>query len=98
MLVIPTGYWTSARGDGRPAPHLGRRKKTNCFWTWSLDHVFGSEAPLAAAFEILPFLASVVLLIWLLRPWNKYAAAALVPYALRVSFAAVLNWTIAIQN
>jgi tryptophan-rich sensory protein len=67
----------------------------NLLWTVLF---FGARSPWAAALEIIPMLGTIFALIWLLRPWNKAASTALVPYAAWVSFATVLNWTIAIQN
>lgn len=64
---------------------------------WTLIF-FGARSPWAAAAEIIPLLGTIIALIWLLRPWNKVATGLLVPYAAWVSFATVLNWTIAIQN
>jgi tryptophan-rich sensory protein len=67
----------------------------NLLWTVLF---FGAHSPWAAALEIVPLLGTIIALIWMVRPWNKTAALALVPYAAWVSFATVLTWTIAIQN
>ncbi len=67
----------------------------NIAWTLLF---FGAEAPLVASFEILGLLASIFWLIAAL--WTRVLPAALllVPYALWVSFASVLSWSIALMN
>jgi benzodiazapine receptor len=86
---------------------VGAAKRRAVLWLFAINAVlnfawtalfFRAHSPIAAAVEIIPLLASIVALIWMLRPWNRAAAAALVPYALWTSFATVLTWTIAIQN
>lgn len=59
---------------------------------------FQLHAPVAAGIEILALLGTIVALIALLRGRQPAAAWLLVPYALWVSFATVLTWTIAATN
>jgi benzodiazapine receptor len=65
--------------------------------SWSLIF-FQARAPLVAAFEIVALLVTILALIRLVRPHNRVAALALVPYAAWVTFATVLNWWIAVNN
>ena len=67
----------------------------NVAWTWIF---FQGHAPTAAGVEILALLATIVALIWLVRPHNRTAAIALAPYGVWVAFATVLTWTIAAHN
>ena len=67
----------------------------NVAWTWIF---FQGHAPTAAGVEILFLLGTIVALIWLVRPHNRVAAAALVPYGAWVTFATILTWTIAANN
>jgi benzodiazapine receptor len=67
----------------------------NAAWTWIF---FQGHNPRAAGVEIVVLLATIVALIALLRPYNRTAAAALVPYAVWVTFAGALTWSIAARN
>src|SRR3954469_11087225 len=67
----------------------------NVAWTWIF---FQGHAPTAAGVEILFLLGTIVALIWLVRPHNRAAALALVPYGAWVTFATALTWTIAAKN
>ena len=67
----------------------------NLAWTWIF---FQGHAPTAAGVEILFLLGTIVALIWLVRPYNRVAAMALVPYGAWVTFATALTWTIAASN
>jgi len=67
----------------------------NVAWTWIF---FQAHAPAVAGVEILALLATTVALVVRLRPLRPRAALALVPYALWVTFATVLTWTIAATN
>jgi tryptophan-rich sensory protein len=67
----------------------------NAAWTWIF---FQGHDPRAAGIEIVVLLATIVALIGLLRPHNRAAAAALVPYGAWVTFAGALTWTIAARN
>lgn len=51
-----------------------------------------------AGIEILVLLATIVVLIILMRAVSRQAPWALVPYALWVGFAATLTWAIALGN
>ena len=67
----------------------------NAAWT---PLFFGLESPLLAGIEILALLASTIWLVrtaWAVRP---VIGILLVPYAVWVSFATVLNWTIVVLN
>jgi tryptophan-rich sensory protein len=86
---------------------VGNRQRSAVLWLFAANAAmnlawtllfFGAESALAAAIEIVPLLVSIIVLIRLVFPWNRVAAWALVPYAAWVSFATVLNWTIAIAN
>lgn len=59
---------------------------------------FRLHAPWAALADIVGLLASIVALIVLVRRHNAAAAAALVPYAVWVTFASALTASIAIEN
>ena len=67
----------------------------NAAWTWIF---FRGHDPRAAGIEIIVLLATIVALIALLRPHNRAAAAALVPYGAWVTFAGALTWSIAARN
>jgi len=67
----------------------------NLAWTWIF---FQGHAPTAAGIEIVVLLATIVALIWLVRPHNRAAALALAPYGAWVAFATALTWTIAVRN
>ena len=59
---------------------------------------FQAESPLGAGIEILVLLATTLVLIARSRPWSRVGALLLVPYALWISFATVLTWTIEFTN
>jgi translocator protein len=59
---------------------------------------FRAHRPVIAGIEILLLLATIIVLIVLMRPVSRQASWALVPYALWVAFAAALTWTIAANN
>jgi tryptophan-rich sensory protein len=59
---------------------------------------FRAHRPVLAGVEILLLLATIVVLIALMRPVSRQASWALVPYALWVAFAAALTWAIAASN
>ena len=59
---------------------------------------FRAHHPVLAGIEIVLLLATIVVLIVLMRPVSRQASWALVPYALWVAFAAALTWTIAANN
>jgi translocator protein len=67
----------------------------NLAWTWIF---FQGHSPTAAGVEIVVLLGTIVALIALVRPYNRAAALALVPYGAWVAFATVLTWTIATRN
>ena len=67
----------------------------NVAWTWIF---FQGHAPTAAGIEIVFLLATIVALIWLVRPHNWAAALALAPYGAWVAFATALTWAIAAHN
>lgn len=59
---------------------------------------FRLHAPWVALVDIVLLLASIVALISLVRPDNRAAAAALVPYGIWVAFATALTAAIAVNN
>lgn len=67
----------------------------NVGWTYLF---FRAERPALAGLEIIALLATIVALIVLLRPINRQASWALVPYAAWVAFATALTWTITATN
>ena len=67
----------------------------NVAWKWIF---FQGHAPTAAGIEIVFLLATIVALIWLVRPHNRAAALALAPYGAWVAFATALTWAIAAHN
>lgn len=89
--------WRDMRGSHRRTVLwlFAANAALNFVWTALF---FGAKSPWAAAIEIIPLLGTILALIWMLRPWNRAASNALIPYAAWVSFATVLNWTIAVQN
>jgi tryptophan-rich sensory protein len=70
----------------------GANLALNLGWTWIF---FQGHAPVAAGVEIVMLLATIVALIALVRPANRAAALALVPYGAWVAFATALTWAIA---
>jgi tryptophan-rich sensory protein len=89
--------WREVRGSRRrPVLALyAANGVLNAAWTVIF---FRAHRPLLAWVEILLLLATIVALIVLVRPFSRPAAAALVPYALWVAFAATLNLSIAVDN
>ena len=67
----------------------------NVAWKWIF---FQGHSPTAAGIEIVLLLATIVALIWLVRPHNRAAALALAPYGAWVAFATALTWAIAARN
>jgi translocator protein len=67
----------------------------NAAWTAIF---FRAQRPVLAGVEIILLLGTIVALIALVRPFSRPAAAALVPYALWVAFAAALTFSIAARN
>lgn len=67
----------------------------NVAWSWIF---FQGHAPVLAGIEVVVLLATTVTLAARLRGPAPRAALLLVPYALWVSFATVLTWTIALTN
>lgn len=67
----------------------------NVGWTYLF---FRAERPALAGVEILLLLATIVALIVLMRPVNRQASWALVPYAAWAAFATALTWTITATN
>lgn len=67
----------------------------NAAWT---PIFFGLELPWLAGLEILLLLASCVWLVGVAGHARRWCGLLLVPYTAWVSFATVLNWTIAILN
>ena len=85
-----------------PSPHrrlvvglFGANLVLNVGWTWIF---FKGHSPTAAGIEILILLATILGLIRLIAPHSRRAALLLVPYLAWVTFAAVLTWTIAVEN
>ena len=66
-------------------------------WFWSLLF-FGAQAPLAALLEILLLLALIIATMLVSFKVNKLAAYLLIPYAVWVTFATVLNAAIVMLN
>jgi len=67
----------------------------NIVWSWLF---FYFQSPKAAFVEILVLLGSIIWNIFLFYKIDKKAGLLLLPYALWVSFAAVLNWIFVILN
>jgi len=67
----------------------------NVGWTYLF---FRAERPALAGVEILVLLATIVALVVLMRPVNRQASWALVPYGAWVAFATALTWTITATN
>lgn len=67
----------------------------NVGWTYLF---FRAERPALAGTEILVLLATIVALVVLMRPVNRQASWALVPYGAWVAFATALTWTITAAN
>ncbi len=63
----------------------------NASWSWAF---FGSQSPLLGLLVIVPLLLMILGTIMLFRPLDRLAGALLVPYALWVSFATLLNMSI----
>lgn len=67
----------------------------NVGWTYLF---FRAERPVLAGVEIMVLLGTIVALIALMRPVNRQASWALVPYGAWVAFATALTWTITAAN
>jgi benzodiazapine receptor len=89
--------WRDLSGSRR-TPVLGLyalNGALNLAWTILF---FRAHRPVMAGIEILLLLATIIVLIVLMRPVSRQASWALVPYALWVGFAAALTWAIAANN
>jgi benzodiazapine receptor len=98
IAVSATLAWRDVRGARRRRLVLGlfaANLVLNVAWTWIF---FQGHAPELAGVEIVVLLGTVLALIRLVRPANRVAALALVPYAAWVAFATALTWTIAAAN
>ena len=87
-----------ARGDGSQRQLFvlyGSNLVLNAAWSWIF---FRGRNPLVAGVEIVVLEATTVALVVQVAPVSRRAAAALVPYALWVAFAAALTWAIAARN
>jgi len=98
-LLARSAYlaWRDVEG-ARRTPVLGLyafNGALNVAWTVLF---FRMHRPVLAGIEILLLLATILVLIVLMRPVSRQAAWALVPYALWVSFATALTWAIAARN
>lgn len=67
----------------------------NCLWSFIF---FGMHLPWLALGEIAVLWSAVMLTIWAFEKVSKSAAYLLLPYILWISFAAILNYSIAILN
>lgn len=67
----------------------------NGWWSWLF---FVSQNPMAAFIEMLPFIATIVVMVVLAWKATPLAGIALIPYALWVCFASYLTFTIARLN
>jgi translocator protein len=99
ILLARSAYlaWRDADGPRR-APILALYAANailNVGWTYLF---FRAERPALAGMEILVLLATIVALVVLMRPVNRQASWALVPYGAWVAFATVLTWTITATN
>lgn len=64
---------------------------------WSVIF-FQAQAPELAGVVIIVLLVTIFALGWLMWPYDRIAAVALVPYAGWVAFASVLTWSIAASS
>jgi translocator protein len=99
ILLARSAYlaWRDADGPRR-APILALYAANailNVGWTYLF---FRAERPALAGVEILVLLATIVALVVLMRPVNRQASWALVPYGAWVAFATALTWTITAAN
>jgi len=99
-LLIAVAATLSFRDVGGPRRRLvlglyAANLALNVAWTWIF---FQGHAPTAAGIVIVFLLATIVALIWLVRPHNRAAALALAPYGAWVAFATALTWAIAAHN
>lgn len=99
ILLARSAYlaWRDADGPRR-TPILALYAANgilNVAWTWLF---FRAERPALAGVEILVLLATIVALVVLMRPVNRQASWALVPYGAWVAFATALTWAIAAAN
>lgn len=67
----------------------------NAWWSWLF---FVSENPMAAFVEMMPFIASIIVMIVLAWRVTPLAGIALIPYVVWVSFASYLTLSIARLN
>ena len=99
ILLARSAYlaWRDADGPRRrPILALyGANAILNVGWTYLF---FRAERPALAGMEILVLLATIVALVVLMRPVNRQASWALVPYGAWVAFATALTWTITAAN
>ena len=99
ILLARSAYlaWRDAEGPlRRPILALyAGNAVLNVGWTYLF---FRAERPALAGLEIVVLLATIGALVVLMRPVNRLASWALVPYGAWVAFATALTWTIATTN
>ena len=99
ILLARSAYLAWRDVDGpRRRPILGlyaANAVLNVGWTYLF---FRAERPALAGVEIIVLLATIVALVGLMRPVNRQASWALVPYGVWVAFATALTWAIAAAN
>lgn len=99
ILLARSAYlaWRDAHAPRRTAilALYAANALLNVAWTYLF---FRAERPVLAGVEILVLLATIVALIVLMRPINRQASWALMPYGVWVAFATALTWTIAAAN
>ncbi len=95
LLIGISGYlaWESSDGAQRNLAFavFGVQLLLNALWSWIF---FGLHQPGLALLEIVTLLAVIVLNIVLFLPISRAAGLVLIPYALWVSFATALNFSI----
>ena len=98
-LLARSAYlaWREAEGPRR-TPILGlyaANGALNLAWTILF---FRAHRPVVAGVEIVLLLATIVVLVVLMRPVSRAASWMLVPYGFWVAFATALTWAIAARN
>jgi benzodiazapine receptor len=91
MGVAAWLVWRSPGPKGAALALFGVQLAVNALWSWLF---FDWRQGLLATVDVVVLLALIVATMVLFWRSSRVAAALLVPYALWVSFAAVLTWTI----
>lgn len=91
MGVSAWRVWLTGSFWGAPAIIFGLQLALNLAWSWIFFH---QKQPGMAFFEILLLLLSIVVMIVIFGRIDAVAGRLQIPYALWVSFATVLNFSI----